>query len=107
MKALTVQTTATGGDSPTESVVANYARQVAEIAPSFRGRFGQSRPSLTVNASAIAMPGCFPSRGHGSSSAAGLQLRATVWEEVPKAPAMICAHVAVTNLNPTGPLLFQ
>jgi hypothetical protein len=45
-----------GGNLETESVVAQYARQVAEIAPSFRGRFGQVTAPVTINATAIGAP---------------------------------------------------
>ena len=36
----------------------------------------------------------------------GWRLRAAVWEEDAAAPAVICAHVVVTNLDMENPLLF-
>ena len=44
------------GNLETESVVAQYARQVAELGPSFRGRFGQTTAPLTINATAFGAP---------------------------------------------------
>ena len=97
-----------GGNLETESVVARYARQVAELGPSFRGRFGETTEPLTVNATAID-----PSTANDMKSTSvvggtpGYRLRAAVWEEKPQPPAVLCAHVVVVNLDENSPLLFQ
>ena len=84
-----------GANLATESVIAQYARQVAELAPSFRGRFGT--PALTINATALGPPpiAANPNPHTLVGGASGLQLRAAVWEEEPQAPAVVCVHVAV------------
>eukprot|EP01052_Picozoa_sp_SAG31_P029912 SAG31_NODE_3019_length_4784_cov_2.199360_4_plen_396_part_00 len=98
-----------GGNLETESVVARYARQVAELAPSFRGRFGQTVFPLTVNATAFGAPAV--ARPANPKTLVGgmaeYRLRAAVWEETPVAPAVVCAHVVVVNLDEEQPLNFQ
>lgn len=95
----------------TEAVMTSYARQAAEISPSFRGRgfrVEQQEAALTVDASALTAPTSPPHSVFGRVGGEyGWQLRATVWEEEPAAPAVICAHVVVTNLDLDDPLLFQ
>jgi hypothetical protein len=96
------------GDPSSEAVLSNYARQAAEIGPSFRGRpFGADGAKLTVNATAIGAPTAAPHPGFNRiGGEEGWRLRATVWEEAAAAPAIICAHVIVTNLDVDNPLLF-
>ena len=88
--------------------MSNYARQAAEIGPSFRGRpFGAAGAALTVNATAVGAPTVPPHAGFNHvGGEEGWRLRATVWEETAAAPAVICAHVVVTNLDQADPLLF-
>ena len=95
-------------DPSSEAVLSNYARQVAEIAPSFRGRpFGVQDASLTVNVTAVGAPTVPPHPGYSRiGGEEGFRLRAAVWEETAAAPAVICAHVVVTNLDLQNPLLF-
>ena len=124
------------GDPNSEAVLSNYARQAAEIAPSFRGRpFGAS-VALTVNATAVggktakkgglscskqclsSLKYCLSLRSVAPTTSPhsgfnriggeeGWRLRATVWEETAAAPAVICAHAVVTNLDMENPLLFE
>lgn len=97
------------GNLETESVVARYARQVAELGPSFRGRFGEITAPLTVNATALD-PSTATSPMKSTSVVGGMpgyRLRAAVWEEKPQPPAVLCAHVVVVNLDENNPLLFQ
>ena len=95
-------------DPSSEAVLSNYARQVAEIAPSFRGRpFGVEGAALTVNVTAAGAPTVPPHPGYSRiGGEEGFRLRAAVWEETAAAPAVICAHVVVTNLDLQNPLLF-
>lgn len=98
-----------GGDLETEAVVARYARQVAELGPSFRGRFGETTAPLTVNATAIGPATAAPPTKSTSliGGMLGYRLRAAVWEEKPQPPAVVCAHVVVVNLDEEHPLQFQ
>ena len=96
------------GDINSDAVMYNYARQAAEIGPSFRGRpFGSEGAALTVNASAVGAPTTSPHAGFNRIGGEdGWRLRAAVWEENAAAPAVIRAHVVVTNLDMENPLLF-
>jgi hypothetical protein len=95
-----------GGKPSTDAVMYNYARQAAEIGPSFRGRPFGAGTALTVNATALGAPTSPPTGTRRVGGEAGWRLRADVWEEPAAAPAVICAHVVVVNLDMSNPLLF-
>ena len=55
---------------------------------------------------AVGAPTSPPTVRNRIGGEAGWRLRAAVWEEPAAAPALLCAHVVVTNLDMGNPLLF-
>ena len=95
-----------GGDARGDAVMADFARQLAEVVPSVRASAGVALglSKLSVRLRALNMDGSSMDESMPSSAAS---LIAAVWEETPAAPAVFCAHMAVINSNITAYSSFE
>jgi hypothetical protein len=99
------------GGSPIEtSVSAAAARQMHELRPAFRRRFGSLQEKRATVAVKVATPGgdCFAQHDVATADQPGGPLRAAVWTEAAPAgnASAVCAHIVVINTALTATYAF-
>jgi hypothetical protein len=86
-----------GGDARGDATMAQFTRQLLEVAPSIRtSAFPAAAATQGVVPLSVAVT-ALTTDGQPIPAGTKDALRYAVWEEAPAAPAVFCAHLAVIN----------